>query len=996
MPDPKPVKPRRLRPIVAMVGVALVLLIVLTWVNRRSLAREALTGWLKSRGVAARAEVETFGLTTFTARLTLGDPKAPDFTAEQAEVRYRMTFGGMQVQSVRLRRPVLRASLHNGRFSLGSLDPLVQAFLRAPPPTTRQPRITVENGLLVLATDYGPVRLAANAVVDDSKLVSLAGTSAPVRLKGPDFDVEAGAAAFSAVTANGRVTASVDAPVTRLAAGDASARNARLRLKLEAPYPDLMKRKGDGALLLTANATGRRLAFGGRSFDGAELSAGFVGQSKGWISDLAVTGRATANLKADGGKVDGAGIGRVATAVVADDVRWTRAGGDRVTAKLQATATATNLSASALRADTMTVSLKGPVALTAASADVELTGSALAHGRWDGLGPIGPLDQGQMIAVKRAARGFRVAAPAIGLHWSRRPSDVGGAFDTSFALWPAQPIVLRPDNGGEVRLSGDARAFRLVSSGGGLPQLDATVSRLVLGSETSADLTLKARASAGMAQGAAVDAAGRVRVANGAITFTATRCATVDVARLDFGAPGVERLSGQFCPAGGPMLSFAGGDWRIAGRAAEVKAAVPFAEVRVSGGAGRLEAASRRGRLSATADITAGRLEDTAAQGRFAPVTGSGHVSLANYVWTADLAVRQPGGPEIGRAHLVQDTGLGVGFVTLDSGTLTFADGGLQPGQLSPMASAVGSPATGQARFQGRFDWARQGAGSSGTLSLKSLGFQSPAGRVEGLSGEIVFASLAPLVAAPGQGLDVESVQAIVPLTHLHAKFALADNLLKIEGGEALVGGGRIRVESLEMPLVPGAPTRGTLVFEAVQLHDLVEATPFADKVDLDAKVSGQIKFESQDGKVRIEAGELKAIQPGRLSIDRTALTGVTANTATPPTAAVPDPNATFTDFAYQAMENLAFEQLTATIATRNDGRLGVLFHIVGKHDPPTKQKIKLSIMDLLQKRFLGRTLPLPSGTGVNLTLDTSLNLDDLLADYANFRKLHGSGQVQP
>ena len=52
--------------------------------------------------------------------------------------------------------------------------------------------------------------------------------------------------------------------------------------------------------------------------------------------------------------------------------------------------------------------------------------------------------------------------------------------------------------------------------------------------------------------------------------------------------------------------------------------------------------------------------------------------------------------------------------------------------------------------------------------------------------------------------------------------------------------------------------------------------------------------------------------------------------------------------------------------------------------------------MDLIQKRFLGRKLPLPSGTGVNLTLDTTLNLDDLLADYADFRRLHGSGAVQP
>jgi hypothetical protein len=32
----------------------------------------------------------------------------------------------------------------------------------------------------------------------------------------------------------------------------------------------------------------------------------------------------------------------------------------------------------------------------------------------------------------------------------------------------------------------------------------------------------------------------------------------------------------------------------------------------------------------------------------------------------------------------------------------------------------------------------------------------------------------------------------------------------------------------------------------------------------------------------------------------------------------------------------------------------------------------------------------------VDLTLDTTLNLDDLLGDYAEFRRLHGSAQVQP
>ncbi|MDN8848795.1 hypothetical protein Q0M30_18350, partial [Staphylococcus aureus] len=78
-----------------------------------------------------------------------------------------------------------------------------------------------------------------------------------------------------------------------------------------------------------------------------------------------------------------------------------------------------------------------------------------------------------------------------------------------------------------------------------------------------------------------------------------------------------------------------------------------------------------------------------------------------------------------------------------------------------------------------------------------------------------------------------------------------------------------------------------------------------------------------------------------------------------------PSPNDTFTDFAYQAMENLAFDTLELTLASREDGRLGLLFHIVGRHDPPQKQQIRLSILDLIQQKFLGRKLPLPSGTGV-------------------------------
>ncbi len=237
-----------------------------------------------------------------------------------------------------------------------------------------------------------------------------------------------------------------------------------------------------------------------------------------------------------------------------------------------------------------------------------------------------------------------------------------------------------------------------------------------------------------------------------------------------------------------------------------------------------------------------------------------------------------------------------------------------------------------------------------------------------------------------------------MPVTGLTGTFGLDDKALTITGGAADVGGGRVRLESLRVPLATGAPMVGVLVLDGVQLHDLVKASPFGDRAELDAKVSGRVPFQSEAGKVRIEGAELHAIQAGRLSINRQALTGVAATGSVSAPAGPPAPvapNDTFTDFAYQAMENLAFDKLEASIASRDDKRLGILAHIVGRHDPPQRQEIRLSLFDLLGRKFLNRSLPLPSDTGVDLTLDTTLNLDDLLADYADYQRLRSSPPVQ-
>ncbi|WP_421937034.1 intermembrane phospholipid transport protein YdbH family protein [Phenylobacterium sp.] len=981
MTDEPQTRPRRtLLRLLAVAGVVVLVIVALTWLNRRTLAREALTGWLESRGIATRAVVEEIGPSTFTARLSLGDPSNPDFEAQQVDVRYRARLSGLEVVSVTLRKPVLRARLTPAGLKMGSLDPLVTEFLsRPPPPGAKIPRINIDDGVLVLGTDYGPARVTADALVDDGQLKTLTATSAPTRLKSRDFDVALGAGALTEVTRSGRADVLFSAPVTRATAGGATLSDARLTFTAQLPYPDVQKRRGEGAVVANLTVVGARADVVGQTLEKAELKVGFTGQSRGWIGDLAVRGQMAGSFNAGSGRFGEARAEAIRAAITSKDLAWTRAGGDRLAGVVTLSGAAQEIRAADLRLTDFVVAATGPVSVGASGGTAELTGSVVGHGAWSGMGAPVAGDAGSVLALKRAARGFRIAAPRLGLTASYDRQQ-----PPSWSLAMREPVRLTSDSGARLVMTS---AQRLSASGGGLPKMDLTISRLQLGEAPSADVALAVSGlSAGPAVNARLGAAGRVAMADGGITFTASRCADFAVQRLEFGANDIEAISGRLCRAGGPLFAMRNGAWRVSGRAERVAAAAPFVQGRVAGGAGRVRASGSGPNMTATIHADTARLEDTAPETRFNPFLMSGDVTLREFIWRADLAFMRPDAGRLGTALVTHDGRLGFGVAVIETETLTFAEGGLQPLQISPLASSVGSPAVGQARFTGRFDWAPEGSTSSGKLIVPGLDFQSPAGPVRGLKGEIVFESLAPLKAAPGQELTVAEVQSMVLLTGLRARFELADNLLKVEGGEASVGGGRIRAETLEVPLAPGAPTRGVIYVEGVQLHDLVEASPFGDKVDLDAKVSGRIPFEMTGNKVRISGGLLKADQPGRLSISRAALTGVSADTPTTLPSEV-NPNDTFTDFAYQAMENLAFDTLEVTVASKDDGRLGMLFHIVGRHDPPTKQRIRLTLLELIQRKFLGRKLPLPSGTGVNLTLDTTLNLDDLMADWGEFQR---------
>jgi hypothetical protein len=989
----------RLRLVLAVMGMVVLALALALYAARRTLAREALTAWLKSKGVAATAEVHAIGPASVTGALTIGDAGHPDLTVERAQIGYGLKGLGLEVRSIALVRPVLRARLHDGKVSAGELDPLIAEFRKAPPrPGAVQPRIEIKNGILLLATDYGPVRVDVDGRLDDGKLQQLTARVAPTRLHGDRFDVSLGEVCLGAKAAGAQVEISLDAPIASAQAGQAQAAGARLTLTATAPYPDLKAHREDGSVAAHAELSGGRLAVAGHALRNGLASAVLTGRASGWIDDLVVTGRATADLRAAGAEAVGGLAGPLRATAGAEDLRWTRKGGDAVQAKLAVSGTLDTYAQGDLKFATVTAGARGPLSANRRGVDFELASSVAGHGAWNGLGAPIAGDSVEIAAAKRAAGGFRFAAPAVRVRSTRG----------SLYARLVQPVRLLPDRGGAVTLAPAGRGWRLTAAGGGLPKVDADISRFALvPGGAAADGRIKAALSIGPIEQGTFDASGGLRLAGGELSFTGDRCAQVAARRLNFGgANDVLDFRNRLCPAGGPLLAMGGGDWRILGRAEDTAADVPFLQAKIAKGAGLLDLGSRRGELQAKMTVAGAQVIDAAPQTRFVPVGLSGRAQLARNLWTGQLGVHDGAGRPLATIRLKHEVLSGRGGADVETGTLRFAPGGLQPAALSPIAALIGSPAEGEARFTGGFAWTPQAQTSSGVLEVPRLDFISPAGKVNGLSGRVAFSSLAPLVAAPGQKLQAVSIASpLGPVAEARAVFGLQPDALRVSDGQAAIGGGLIRIDSLVVPLTPKPIIHGVLELQGLQLHDLVEASPFGDKVDLTAKVSGRMPFTLDGDKVRIQRGSLHAIEPGRLSIQRTALTGVQAAGAveTPgapeavQAAVQPDASTdTISDFAYQAMENLAFSTLSAEVDSRPDGRLAVLFHIVGKHDPPQRQVIRLTLMDLIQKKFLNRQLPLPSGTGVNLTLDTTLNLDDLLADYAEFRRLQGSATVQP
>lgn len=1033
-PSPGPSGPRRARGLMVggvIFGVLLVL-VALLYLNRRAATRQVLVGWLEEQGLDADLQIERVELDGVVASLRIGDPADPDVTVERVEVDYAIGAPwskqglGVTPRRIRLVRPVVRASVRGGKLTFGSLDPLVARFTARPPrPDSRGPLVIVERAKLRLDSDYGPTDILGDARIDDGKLMRLTARMPATALRGGPFEARGLEATVDLTTTGDRIAVRAEAVAEGAVRPGLVGENARLSLVADLPYPDLKARRGDGRAQFKLTASAAALTVGDASVRDVDARLDFEGRSAGWIETFRLAG--AADLDARAARVAGNSLTGVAVrlrltgadVLMAQDdtaLLWRVRGAAVATADRAAGA---GLSGEALRLSSADLTAGGRgraleatglVALASrrlawsdltltdvrgatevdlvSAAGVRLSASGslrAARGNWPLFGPAGRDDLPELAGMKRALSAFAVDIPGFALD-----AGPGGA-----RLVLTRAAALRPANGGVLTLRPAAEPIFTSAQGGeaggalsltaapgrGLPEAAFNIPAWLL-TPTGFTARLDGRAALdfGLARGIALQTEGELASSNGRLTYVSAGCRPLTVDRLELDGSDITDIGGEICPVSRPLVSISDGGWRAEGAMRGLDASAPFLALnfRDSEGGFTVTGGPRvAGGLGLEARVARARVEDATTPLRFNPVIAAGSARLAESDWSGafDLSL---GAHSLGTLTLAHDGSTGTGGVTLDAPAVVFADEQLQPADLSPIAGFVGSPASGTVAFQGRIDWLAGSEGtSSGRLTVAALDFVSPAGPIKGLRGIVDFINLAPLTAAPGQRLTADVLESIAPLTDLELTFGLDKAAMTIEAGDLTAAGGTIRVEPFAVPLDPNQPISGVIVLENVQLGQVLAGAGFGDKVSLDAVVSGRLPFTSDRvNGVRIAGGSLAAIQPGRLSIAREALTGLEAGgggEAVPP--------GTVQDLAYQAMENLSFDILSAEVNSLNEGRIGVLFRIRGRHDPPQHQELRLTIAEFVSREFLNRPLPLPSGTGIDLTLDTTLNLNQLIGD---------------
>jgi hypothetical protein len=933
------------------VGLLLVLALVLSL-----LAREALLGfvaetYLDRLGISSAITVtrlEPSGLSA-NLRLSKGDSV---ITVERVDLGFGKLGLKPEISSVLIERPDLRIEYNQVGLSLGLLQHVMDILPQNSPQQPLRPiPVIVEGATVTLETPAGSLVFNSNAEFFGRELMRL--------------DVSAGAATLTFGSTTARIKEMLlhasrterDLMVSAKVNGDASlhagwgeASADTFEATVEAPLVQIRRTNGhlqvkaEGAKI-TAKAETLRIF--SASLPGVQVDISLAnGTYSATPEGPSLSGQTAIVLSTNGGDVSGIAVRKIA----ADLSGSTRFGDQRDL----------DLSISAKLDSGLAPRLVVPLL--------------------EGLKPLTPSDRR---AVKENLEAITVDIPSLKVSgdWDGislklgKPATVAGALDM-------RAVVSVPPEDLFVGLRDGAAygALNVSLRGSPLPAIDLAMSsyrfaRLPdVSLTTELDLGLSGRI--GGVRGAALKTAGQFRMQGSDMSYALSACSYIAATSVSADNEIVVRdAAAVVCPRGDKnILRRTEGAWHFSADWSQAKAIMAEAGVRIADVEGTFDIVVGSDRTP-SGDISVRNmlLADAGLLPRFAPTRTSGSAQLRRERWTAKLSVASPAHERsIGSINVDYAPAASRGEARFDLHNLAFQPGGLQPADLLPQLAAFES-ASGNVGVSGLISWGANSMASEGALTLDHLDFNTPAGMIKGLSGTVRFSSLLPLVSLPDQKLEISEVYWMVPITGAGVEFSLDSSKVQVNAATAQMAGGIVSLDPFAINIGSAAALQSTVRLQDVDLGQLMEHTNFADRVQFAIKVKGAVPFSYGPTGLRFQHGSLGSIGPGRLSISRGLWTGP----GTAPVNAVQD-------FAYQAMEYLAVDDLTGEINSQDDNRLGIVLRIKGRHDPMKPELARLKLFSLLKGDAFSEPLPLPAQTPVDLTLDVSLNFGELARAYGD------------
>lgn len=929
-------RPRRLKKRVLIPLALLLPAIGLGWAERRAIVRHYVDAELTRRGVSAGYVISDIGpWTQRLEKLVIGNPTAPDLTAEVAELHLGWGLSGPEVERVVARGVRLRGRIVDGTLRLGELDKLL------PPPSGKPfalPDLGVDiaDARMRLDTAAGRIGLALDGKGNLAKAFRGRLMAHAPRLAAGDCDMIGLLAPVDIRTDVGGIGIAGPVQLGRLHCGDGVELSG---LKSEAKLTlanDLTRLGGD----LSLNAATGRLAgiaakdwrFAGRIDGDLTRKTGKLDGDVGFTEASApIELRETLRSQRD--SLAATPIGPLAPPIVESLLRLASGfeGKARLTATIGAR-TDIRLNRIVVQEDAAPAAARltlaggrgvgwSPEGGVTADGDLRLAGGGLPTltGRLavaDGKG------EGRLSMAPYAAGGARLALAPIHVVADGRgyaidtAATIDGPIGDGRVTGLALPLALRIGEDGGFALNPRCAplAFQSLRIAGLTlaparlplcPTGKALVSRAaggpLAGGGAIAGLTLRGR----LGESPLTMASRALRFDIGTPGFTADALAIrlgegESVSRLD-----VATLTGRTNPTG------------IAGRFTGMGGKIAAVPLLLSQGQGEWRLADAdlalQGRL---------RVADEAADPRFHPLDADDvRLTLIDGRVHATGQLREPESHvAVAAVTIDHDLSAAAGRAILDVPGITFGPA-LQPERLTRLTLGVVANVAGTVSGRGRIDWAGDKVASSGDFSTDSLDLAAAFGPVKGLSGRIHFSDLLGMETPPGQEVRLAEVNPGVAVNEGVIRYQLLPGQkVHIESGHWPFSGGELFLEPTTLDFAQPVARHMTFRVAGLDAAQFIQRFEF-ENIAATGTFDGTLPMIFDDSGGRIENGRL-TVRPGGGTL---AYVGELSN----------EDLGLFGKLAFDALKSIRYDNLAIDLNGNLDGEIVSQIVFMGVNEQP-------------------------------------------------------------